>query len=92
MSVAGKTRSLALFICQQELKNETDIPEKDLLRALQSLAMGKQSQRVLTKDPKSKDIGTVRQIRHENDVYIPYANCSCDFVVVIMQKPNTCSL
>ena len=89
MSVA-----LTLLICQQELKNETDIPEKDLLRALQSLAMGKQSQRVLTKDPKSKDIGTTRRKRPQNYcfVYIPYANCGCVFVVVFMQKPNTCSL
>ena len=45
------------MVVAQELKNETDIPEQDLLRALQSLALGKQSQRVLTKDPKSKDIG-----------------------------------
>jgi len=40
----------------EELKQETDIPEKDIIRALQSLAMGKPSQRVLTKDPKGKDI------------------------------------
>ena len=40
----------------EELKQETDIPEKDIVRALQSLAMGKPSQRVLTKEPKGKDI------------------------------------
>ena len=40
-----------------EIVNESDIPEKDLRRALQSLAMGKVSQRVLTKEPKSKEIG-----------------------------------
>ncbi|KAF6215627.1 hypothetical protein GE061_010383 [Apolygus lucorum] len=40
----------------EELQNETDIPEKDLIRALQSLAMGKASQRVLIKQPKTKEI------------------------------------
>jgi cullin 3 len=37
--------------------SETDVPERDLHRALQSLACGKATQRVLLKDPKSKDIG-----------------------------------
>ena len=41
----------------QEIKNETDIPEKDLIRAVQSLAIGKITQRVLQKEPKTKDIG-----------------------------------
>jgi cullin 3 len=36
--------------------NETDVPKKDLDRALQSLAMGKPTQRVLVKSPKGKDI------------------------------------
>ena len=36
--------------------NETGIPKKDLDRALQSLAMGKSTQRVLVKSPKGKDI------------------------------------
>ncbi|XP_047986843.1 cullin-3-B isoform X1 [Leguminivora glycinivorella] len=40
----------------EEILNETDIPEKDLVRALQSLAMGKPTQRVLIKQPKTKDI------------------------------------
>uniref|UniRef100_A0A4W6F3Y2 Cullin 3 n=1 Tax=Lates calcarifer TaxID=8187 RepID=A0A4W6F3Y2_LATCA len=35
---------------------ETDIPERELVRALQSLACGKPTQRVLTKEPKSKEI------------------------------------
>lgn len=39
-----------------EIKNETDIPDRDLMRAMQSLALGKITQRVLTKDPKTKDI------------------------------------
>ena len=41
----------------EEIKAETDIPEKDLIRALQSLALGKVSQRVLSKEPKTKEIG-----------------------------------
>lgn len=40
----------------EEIKNETDIPERDLARSLQSLALGKITQRVLSKDPKTKDI------------------------------------
>lgn len=40
----------------EEIQNETDIPEKDLIRALQSLAMGKASQRILIKNPKTKEI------------------------------------
>lgn len=40
----------------EEIKNETDIPEKDLLRAIQSLALGKLAQRVLAKKPMNKEI------------------------------------
>jgi cullin 3 len=40
----------------EEIANETDIPQKDLTRALQSLAMGKPTQRILIKSPKTKDI------------------------------------
>ncbi|VVC96701.1 unnamed protein product [Leptidea sinapis] len=40
----------------EEILNETDVPEKDLVRALQSLAMGKPTQRVLIKHPKTKEI------------------------------------
>ncbi|CAB3386853.1 Hypothetical predicted protein [Cloeon dipterum] len=40
----------------EEIASETDIPERDLIRALQSLAMGKSSQRVLLKHPKTKEI------------------------------------
>lgn len=46
----------------------TDINEKDLIRALQSLVMGKPSQRILLKSPKTKDI----ELHHEfsvNDLY-----------------------
>ncbi|XP_077515641.1 cullin 3 [Amblyomma americanum] len=40
----------------EEIASETDIPEKDLVRALQSLAMGKPTQRILIKSPKTKEI------------------------------------
>ena len=43
---------------RQEIRSETDIPEKDLMRAIQSLALGKMTQRILSKEPKTKDIGT----------------------------------
>ncbi len=41
------------------MKNETGIPEKDLMRALQSLALGKPNQRILAKEPKTRDIGAL---------------------------------
>uniref|UniRef100_A0A0B7AG79 Cullin family profile domain-containing protein n=2 Tax=Arion vulgaris TaxID=1028688 RepID=A0A0B7AG79_9EUPU len=40
----------------EEMKNETDMPERELTRAVQSLAVGKMSQRILQKEPKTKDI------------------------------------
>ncbi|KMQ95849.1 cullin-3-like isoform x1 protein [Lasius niger] len=40
----------------EEIQGETDIPERDLVRALQSLAMGKASQRILLKHPRTKEI------------------------------------
>jgi len=45
----------------EEIQNETDIPEKDLIRALQSLALGKATQRVLLKSPKMKEIEPTHQ-------------------------------
>ncbi|KAH3808321.1 hypothetical protein DPMN_136674 [Dreissena polymorpha] len=40
----------------EEIRSETDIPEKDLMRAIQSLAVGKLAQRILHKEPKNKEI------------------------------------
>lgn len=40
----------------EEIQQETDIPEKDLIRALQSLSMGKAGQRLLVRTAKTKDI------------------------------------
>jgi cullin 3 len=39
-----------------EILQESGIPVKDLIRALQSLAMGKATQRILAKEPKAKEI------------------------------------
>ncbi|KAF8769975.1 Cullin-3 like protein [Argiope bruennichi] len=47
----------------EEIANETDIPEKDLVRALQSLAMGKTNQRILIKTPKTKEIVRIMKAR-----------------------------
>ncbi|XP_028159221.1 cullin-3 [Ostrinia nubilalis] len=52
----------------EEILNETDIPEKDLIRALQSLAMGKATQRVLIKHPKNKEIEPSHQF-YVNDAF-----------------------
>ena len=48
--------SYVLVFTLQEISQRTEISERDLNRALQSLACGKLTQRVLTKDPKGKDI------------------------------------
>ncbi|XP_066587748.1 cullin-3-A [Prorops nasuta] len=40
----------------EEIQGETDIPVRDLVRALQSLAMGKATQRILLKNPRTKEI------------------------------------
>jgi cullin 3 len=43
-------------ISYEDIASETDIAEKDLVRALQSLAMGKATQRVLIKTPRTKEM------------------------------------
>ncbi|XP_071636593.1 cullin-3-like [Temnothorax longispinosus] len=40
----------------EEIQGETDIPERDLVRALQSLSIGKATQRILLKDSRTKEI------------------------------------
>lgn len=42
----------------EEIASETSIPEKDLKRAIQSLAMGKTSQRVLTRQRSGAGVGS----------------------------------
>lgn len=44
----------------EEIQQETDIPEKDLIRALQSLSMGKPAQRLLLRNPKNKGYRTIQ--------------------------------
>ena len=43
-------------ITYEEMKEETLIPDRELTRALQPLSVGKTSQRILVKMPKSKEI------------------------------------
>ena len=43
-------------ITYEEIKEETSIPDRELTRALQPLAIGKASQRILVKNPKTKEI------------------------------------
>ncbi|KAG0712271.1 Cullin-3 [Chionoecetes opilio] len=45
----------------EEIQNETDIPDRDLVRALQSLALGKPAQRVLLKTPKTKEMESTHE-------------------------------
>merc|ERR1711884_592760 len=40
----------------EEIKEETCIPDRELTRALQPLALGKANQRILVKHPKTKEI------------------------------------
>lgn len=52
----------------EEIQNETDIQERDLIRALQSLAMGKATQRILMKNPKTKEIEPMHEF-YVNDSF-----------------------
>ena len=54
----------------EELKDETSIPDRVLTRALQPLAIGKASQRILVKNPKTKDI----EPTHTFQVIIIFSN------------------
>lgn len=54
----------------EDIQQETDIPSKDLIRALQSLSMGKQQQRLLVRTPKtSKDIVSTDEF-YVNDAFV----------------------
>ena len=53
----------------EEIQQETDIPEKDLIRALQSLSMGKAAQRLLVRAAKTKDIETNNEF-YVNDGFV----------------------
>lgn len=53
----------------EEIQQETDIPEKDLIRALQSLSMGKIQQRLLMRTPKTKEIEPSNEF-YVNDAFV----------------------
>lgn len=54
----------------EDIQQETDIPSKDLIRALQSLSMGKQQQRLLVRMPKtSKEIVSTDEFS-VNDAFV----------------------
>lgn len=53
----------------EEIQQETDIPEKDLIRALQSLSMGKAGQRLLVRAAKTKDIEPSDEF-YVNDLFV----------------------
>ena len=75
----------------QEIKNETDIQERDLIRAIQSLSVGKVSQRVLHKEPKTKEVGKAlkRQNRSCKDgrtFHLIHGACIIYMGVLIIHK------
>merc|ERR1711915_424443 len=43
-------------VTYEEMRDETMIPDRELTRALQPLSVGKTSQRILVKNPKTKEI------------------------------------
>lgn len=53
----------------EEIQQETDIPENDLIRALQSLSMGKKAQRLLTRLATTKDIEPTNEFQ-VNDYFV----------------------
>lgn len=55
-TIPRRKSAYCVIFTLQEISQHTEIPERDLNRALQSLACGKATQRVLTKDPKGRDI------------------------------------
>ncbi|VDP97067.1 unnamed protein product [Trichobilharzia regenti] len=52
-----------------ELANETNIPERELKRSLMALALGRCNQRILCKEPKTRDIEP-NDIFYVNDSFI----------------------
>lgn len=54
-----------------EIQTETGMGQKDLVRALQPLAVGKQTQRVLVKTPKAKEFGEFKLFLHSLSLSTP---------------------
>lgn len=93
---------LILFYCQmcvlmlfntrqrltyEEIQQETDIPEKDLIRALQSLSMGKAGQRLLVRAAKTKDIEANNEF-YVNDGFVSkyhrFLSCKCVQLITVL--------
>lgn len=55
-------------ITYEEMRDETLIPDRELTRALQPLSVGKSSQRILVKTPKSKEIEPSHEF-HVNETF-----------------------
>jgi len=55
-------------ITYEEMRDETLIPDRELTRALQPLSVGKPSQRILVKSPKSKEIEPSHEF-HVNETF-----------------------
>jgi len=55
-------------ITYEEMRDETLIPDRELTRALQPLSVGKPSQRILVKTPKSKEIEPNHEF-HVNETF-----------------------
>jgi len=55
-------------ITYEEMRDETLIPDRELTRALQPLSVGKPSQRILVKTPKSKEIEPSHEF-HVNETF-----------------------
>ena len=80
-----------LLCARQEIKTETDMPDRELIRALQSLAVGKLAQRVLHKEPKTKEIGKSSSVSShacfllvpESLTVFPFIAASCWFQKVL---------
>lgn len=53
----------------EEIQQESDIPEKDLLRAMQSFSMGKAAQRLLVRTPKTANIEPTNEF-YINDAFV----------------------
>ena len=72
----------------EEIQSETDIPERDLVRALQSLAMGKPTQRILVKNPRTKEI----EPSHMFSVNDGFTSKLYRFVAFLAHQPPTAVL
>ena len=80
----------ATQLTYSEIQAETLIPERELTRALQPLAIGKPSQRILVKTPKTKDIepGHVFQVILPKFTFISEGICNVVFDCLFVHDFN----